>query len=109
MNAEAPRRTPAIEQLAGNGVTATIRVPGASPIKAVVHDLSRAGVALRHGGSLPIGQEIEIDLLGAGGPVTGRVVRTTGNITAFEFKEGPGMLARIDRCLMSLSAATKAA
>jgi methyl-accepting chemotaxis protein len=97
------------ERIAGNGVTATLRAPGLAPIKAVIHDFSRTGVALRHGGPVPTGKEIEIDLPDAGGSVTGRVVRAADGLVAVAFSEDSSMVARIERSLRSLSEPRKVA
>jgi methyl-accepting chemotaxis protein len=97
------------ERIAGNGVTATLRAPGMAPIKAVIHDFSRTGVALRHGGPVAAGKDVEIDLPDAGGSVTGRVVRAADGLVAIAFSEDSSMVARIERSLMSLSAPLKAA
>jgi len=97
------------ERLDSGGTSATIRRPGSPDIKAVVKDLSRSGVALRHAGSLGVGQSVEVDLPGAGGPVAANVVREKDGIAALNFDEDPVMLSRIDRALSSLSAGLAAA
>ena len=61
------------ERIAGSGVTAMLRLPGAAATKVVVDGLSETGVGLRLGDAMPLGREAEVELPGAGGPVTGRV------------------------------------
>jgi methyl-accepting chemotaxis protein len=97
------------ERIAGKGVTATLRVVGSAPVKAVIQDFSRSGIGLRHRGAVPVGRDVEIDLPDAGGPVTGRVIRAEGGIVAIGFSQEPVMLDRVDRALASLSADRKAA
>jgi methyl-accepting chemotaxis protein len=97
------------ERIAGNGVSATLRIPGTAAAKAVVHDLSRSGAALRYATPVPVGRDVEVDLPDAGGPVSGRVVRSGDGIVAIAFGEAPSMLARIDKALASLSAHRDAA
>jgi methyl-accepting chemotaxis protein len=97
------------ERLAGNGVTAMLRLPGAAAVKASIQDLSRSGVALRHGGTVAVGRDVEVELPDAGGPVTGRVIRASDGVVALVFSQDAAMLVRIDRALASLSAVRKAA
>jgi methyl-accepting chemotaxis protein len=97
------------ERIAGNGVAATLRLPGKTAMKATISDLSRGGVALRHSGAVEVGWDVEVDLPEAGGPVTGRVVRVEGGLVSIAFSDTPAMLVRVDRSLASLSAARKAA
>jgi methyl-accepting chemotaxis protein len=97
------------ERLTGNGVSATLTVPGAAPVKAMIQDLSRSGVALRHAGQIALAQDVEIDLPGAGGPLTGRVLRVSDGVVAIGFSETPSVLAKLDRALASLTAAREAA
>ena len=97
------------ERIAGNGVAATLRLPGKTAMKATISDLSRGGVALRHSGAVEVGWDAEVDLPEAGGPVTGRVVRVERGLVSISFSDTPAMLVRVDRSLASLSAARKAA
>jgi methyl-accepting chemotaxis protein len=97
------------ERISGKGVAATLRLPGATPAKAVIQDISRSGVALRHSGTVAVGRDVEVDLPDAGGSVTGRVTRAAGGVIALDFSEEPSVLARIDRVLLSLSAVSRAA
>ena len=97
------------ERIAGNSTTATLRLPGIAPAKAVITDISRSGIALRHCGQLAVGQDVEVDLTDAGGPITGRVIRAVDGAVAIAFNDAPSMLGRIDRALASLSARREAA
>jgi hypothetical protein len=98
-----------LERIAGNGVTVTFRLPGAVAAKAVIRDISRAGIALRYSGSATGGRDVEVDLPDAGGPVTGRIIRVVDGVMAITFSDTPAMLTRIDRALASLSARREAA
>ena len=98
------------ERISGKGVSATLRLSGMKPVTTIIHDISKSGVALSHGGAATVGQTVEVDLPDAGGPVTGRVARVVGDgVIAISFNEEPSMLARVDRTLASLSGTRKAA
>jgi methyl-accepting chemotaxis protein len=97
------------ERLDGGGVCAKIRRPGNAATTAVIKDLSRTGVALRLAGGFGIGEELEIDLPDADGPVTGCIARQEANIIGIQFRTDPVMLARIDRSLSSLATRESAA
>jgi methyl-accepting chemotaxis protein len=90
-------------------VTVTFRLPGAAAVKAVIRDISRTGIALRHAGSIAVGRDLEVDLPDAGGPVTGRVIRAADGLVVITFSETPSMLARLDRALANLSGRRDAA
>jgi hypothetical protein len=53
-----------------------------SAVKLVIGDLSPGGVGLRHGGAMEVGQDAEVDLPEADGPVTGRVIRVERGIVS---------------------------
>jgi hypothetical protein len=86
-----------------------MRLPCAEAARAVIQDISRNGIALRHSGSVVVGRDVELDLPDAGGPVTGRIVRAADGIVAIAFSQEPAMLARIDRTLASLSVTRRVA
>jgi ABC-type transporter Mla subunit MlaD len=97
------------ERIAGSGVSATLTIPGTAPVKAVIHDLSRTGIALRHCDPVQVGRDVEVELPDAGGSITGRVIRSADGLVAIAFSEAPAMLARIDKALAGLSLAREAA
>ena len=97
------------ERIAGNGVTVTLRVPGTASATTTIHDLSRAGIAVRYSGAVEVGQDVEIELPDSAGAVTGRVIRATHGVVAIHFSEQPIMLARADKAFASMSAGLKAA
>ena len=90
------------ERIAGSGVTAMLRLPGAAATKVVVDGLSETGVGLRLGDAMPLGREAEVELPGAGGPVTGRVIRAEHGVVGITRD-------RANRALAGLSAARDAA
>ena len=96
------------ERLAGNGVTATLRVPGRDAARMTVRDLSRGGAALL-GAAVPVGTQVEIELPDAGGMVRGRVSRAEGGVVAIEFAEDATIRSRVDRALQALGAMRAAA
>jgi hypothetical protein len=55
------------------GVTAILRLPGAA--KAIIEDVSKHGIARHHHRVVAVGGDVEVDLPGADGPVTGGVNR----------------------------------
>jgi methyl-accepting chemotaxis protein len=89
------------ERLAGNGVSATLRIPGREAMRVVVKDLSRNGVGLLSQ-TIPLGTQVEIDLPEAGGAVPAQVVRCEDGITALAFREDAASGARIDRALQAM-------
>ena len=96
------------ERLAGNGVTAMLRVPGRDAVRVTVKDLSRSGVAV-HGASVPMGTAVAIELPDAGGAVQGQVIRAEGGIVALAFTDDAATRGRVDRALATLSSARAAA
>ncbi|HEY0185367.1 MAG TPA: methyl-accepting chemotaxis protein [Rhodopila sp.] len=97
------------ERIAGKGLSATMRLAGAPAVTALIQDLSRGGMALRHAGTIAVGREVEVDLPDAGGPVTGHVSRSADGVVAIAFNEDKATLGRVDRALASLSAVRTAA
>jgi len=97
------------ERQQANGASAELRAPGQIATRAAINDMSRGGVALRYQGVLPAGSEVAIDLPGAGGALTGRVVRAADGILAVAFAEDAATLARVDRAIATLTAARSAA
>ena len=96
------------ERLAGNGVSAMLRVAGRAPARVVVRDLSRGGAALVTA-PLPIGSAVEIELPEAGGVVRGQVRRVEGDAIGVAFPEDAETARRVDLALRVLEAARDAA
>jgi methyl-accepting chemotaxis protein len=96
------------ERLAANGVGAMLQVPGQTPVRAVVKDISRSGVGLICN-PIVVGVQVEVELPGAGGYVQGRVVRSEDGTVAIEFGSEPAIAARVDRVLKELDRVSAAA
>jgi methyl-accepting chemotaxis protein len=96
------------ERIAGNNVSAVLRVAGQDPVRAVVRDLSRSGAAFICP-PIPAGTDVEIELPDTGGVVHGQVLRAENGMVALEFRTDPTTQARVDRALNALGAAPKAA
>lgn len=96
------------ERIACSGVAVTLSSAGLQPMRAVVKDLSRGGVALM-ARPLPIGTAVTVSLPEGGGEVQGQVARADGGLLGIAFREEPGVLARVDRVLESLAAVRTAA
>jgi methyl-accepting chemotaxis protein len=91
------------ERIDAKGLSATLRAAGRSA-NVVLRNLSRGGALLECDWSLGAGAPFEIELPGAGGGVTGRVVRGGADGLAVVFNADPAAIARIDRVLDSLTA-----
>lgn len=65
----------------------------------VLEDLLRGGAALRLDQSLAAGIQLELELPGAGGAVSARVVRSGGGRLGVVFPQDPAVTACIDRAL----------
>ncbi|HTW26113.1 MAG TPA: methyl-accepting chemotaxis protein [Acetobacteraceae bacterium] len=97
------------ERLAANGVVAGLKLPGAASVRVAVRDISRGAIAVQYEAALPMGQEVEIELPDAGGPVFGRVVRVDAGVVAIAFREEAATEARVAPVLARLSAKRDAA
>lgn len=97
------------ERLDSGSIKASIRPLGGDDKIAVLKDLSRSGVALRHGGGFGVGQTVEIDMQGAGGSVRGVVTREQDRMVAVQFEADPFIAERVDRVMAILSAGLSAA
>ena len=88
---------------------------GAPPItlpdhaRAMLHDLSEAGAGVGCDWMLAPGVGVELDLPGAGGPVKGRMARSSGSEIGLVFDADPANLARIGLALNALAPVGKAA
>ena len=85
-----------------------LRVAGQSPARVVVRDLSSGGAALVSR-PIPVGTAVEIDLVDAGGAVTGQVIRSENGSVVITFPNDSATRARLDRALQALAATQQAA
>jgi methyl-accepting chemotaxis protein len=91
------------ERIPGGGASVSLRVPGKDAIRAALKDLSRGGASVVCDLRLAAGDNVDIDLPNAGGPVAARVVRSGGGILALVFHQDATDLERIDRALDALT------
>ena len=113
----APRSISSSARCATTRATAgcTSRIPAMAPRRycphaaVVVQDLSRGGTAMACDWELQAGVELSVELPGAGGAVTGRVVRSDGRVVAVVFRQDAEALARLDRALAAFGGERRAA
>ncbi|MEJ0014993.1 MAG: methyl-accepting chemotaxis protein [Acetobacteraceae bacterium] len=96
------------ERVAGNGATATLRAAGKTA-QAPLRDISRGGALLDCDWTLAAGTSLEVELPGAGGGVSARVVRCGSGTVAVVFGSDPAALLRIDRAVETVTGRRKAA
>jgi methyl-accepting chemotaxis protein len=97
------------ERIPGNGAKAVLTANGHAPRQVAVQDLSRGGVAILCDWKLQAGAEVTIELPGAPGTISGRAVRSAGNVLALVFRQDTQTLARLDRSLALFAASQQAA
>ena len=86
------------ERVPGNGTQATLTIAGQPSVAAVIHDISRGGVALIHNGNNYTGLDVKIELPG-GGTVEGRIVSEGGGTIGIAFRQDENTLGKLDRTL----------
>ena len=89
------------ERIDARGAAAALRTQ-AQTGQVVLRNMSRGGALLECAWSLAAGEPFDIDLPGAGAPVTGRVVRSTPETLAVMFDATPANMTCIDRVLAAL-------
>ena len=87
------------ERIAGNGTEAVLRSAGQPERRGVILDISRGGTAIRTDWQPSVGTEVQVELPGAGGAVTGRAVRWQNGMLALAFRQEETMLRRVDQAL----------
>jgi methyl-accepting chemotaxis protein len=90
------RRT--YERMPGGGATAQLTVAGHAEVQAIVHDISRGGVALMCSRTAPSGTNVKV-VLPTGGSVAGRVVRSEGGLVMIAFRQDETSTILVDRTL----------
>ena len=65
----------------------------------VIEDISRGGFAVRSDWTGASGKEVHVVLPGSETPVSARIVRASGGVIAFSFRQDGGSLTEIDRAL----------
>ena len=98
------RRT--YERIPGAGTEVSLTLPGTGEIQVVVKDISLGGVALVCNRAAPAGTEVKVGLP-AGANVSGRVVRSEGNLLTMAFRQDEASLALLDRALEAIKSKTR--
>ena len=98
----------AYERVSGGGATAEVTVQGSKPETAVVHDISRGGVALVSSSTASAGASAQVTLPG-GGTVFGRVARCQKGLLTVAFRQDAASLAVLDRELAAIRQKSRAA
>jgi methyl-accepting chemotaxis protein len=91
----------AYERLPGGGAPATLTMPGLADIKTIVRDISRGGIALMCGSTVPPGTEVKVGLP-AGGSVSGRIVRSQDGIITVVFRQNETTLVSVDQAVEAI-------
>ena len=94
------------ERIAGNNAQVVLRAARQPDRRAVINDISRGGMAIRSDWEAEAGTEVQVDLPGADGAVTARVVRWENGSLALAFRQDEAMLRRIDQTLEHIAAGT---
>jgi methyl-accepting chemotaxis protein len=97
------------ERVPGQGASVLLRIPGQTPARVVVRDISRGGVVLLCDLSPAVGSEVGIELPNTGAAITARVTRSGNGVLALVFPHDTEELARIDRALETLTVRRQAA
>jgi methyl-accepting chemotaxis protein len=97
------------ERLETGAVGGTLRLSGQNAIQVTVKDLSLGGAALRCKQSVALGTDVSVDLPGAGGAVSGKVVRSGGGVLGIEFRDDVAVRSRVERVMQALVASRQAA
>jgi methyl-accepting chemotaxis protein len=87
------------ERVLGAGTKARLSVSGQPDTEVTIENVSRGGVVLATTIAGRVGDEMQITLRDAGGPVTARVTRVGNGTLALCFPQDAATLSRIDRVL----------
>jgi hypothetical protein len=97
------------ERIAGEALTAMLRLPEQKVIQAPVNDVSRGGISLLCDLHIAAGTEVSVELTNAGGAMIGKVVRTENGVLAIEFLDDDATHARMERTIQTMTATRRAA
>jgi len=92
------------ERVAGNGAQAVLRAPGQAETRVVIDDIARGGIALRSAWSADVGTEVQVELPGAAGAVSARVVRSERGLLALAFRQDAAVLRSVDQAMARITA-----
>jgi len=84
------------ERISGNDAPATLILPDQPPVEARLHDISRAGAAVKTGWQGTLGAPIRLRLPGSTDPLEARVIRQGGGLLAVAFGRDERTIARAD-------------
>jgi methyl-accepting chemotaxis protein len=90
------------ERIPGGGALALVSLPGGAQERAPIEDISRGGIAVRLAWRSDPGTQVSLELPGADGPVTARVVRSDNGVVGLAFPSDVGMTRRVDQALLSI-------
>jgi PilZ domain-containing protein len=79
-----------------------MRAKSGPAINAQLRDISGSGASIVGKWCLLAGEELELDLPNGAGSVSGQVVRCTGGILAWVFRQGPVTLDRVNTAIESI-------
>ncbi len=97
-----------LERISVHGASVRVQAEGHDGVAALT-DLSSGGAAITCNWRLPAGTSLVITLPHAGGPVSGRVIRSDTSRMAVVFDADPENPARIDRAMLALRRIAQAA
>jgi methyl-accepting chemotaxis protein len=87
------------ERVPGGGARAVLRPRGGQELAVVVDDIGRGGIGLQCDLALEPGDEVDVILSCADGPIGGRVARARNGLLGISFAQDPAMIARADRMM----------
>ena len=87
------------ERIAGANMPAKLRCKTFGEANTTIIDMSLGGGAFKGDWACKAGHEILVELPGADGPVSARVVTSNDHVLAVTFRQEPAMLDRIASCL----------
>ena len=92
------------ERIPGNGAQAVLRPSGQPEARVVIEDISRGGISVRSDWRADVGTEVQLELPGADGVVSGRVLRSHNGVLGLAFRQDEAMVRRVDHAMMRISA-----
>jgi methyl-accepting chemotaxis protein len=87
------------ERIDGRGATAELHLPGGTPQRAVVADISRGGIRLLTNVQDTAGTAVELKLPGLDSLVHARIVRSADGMLALAFRQNDEVLSQVDRAM----------
>ncbi len=90
------------ERIPGDGAVAVVSLPGGVQERAPIEDISRGGITLRLAWRADPGIQVLLELPGADGPVTGRVVHGHDGVVGLAFPPDAAVTRRVDQALLRI-------